>query len=297
MDKRLKVVNHVLALLSEAFEVMEQVRNAPESPVTSYLPAKLRRLVRRNAGRLRRGKLHPRYLNLYSAEELAFILERAAERDEVIERGLDKVERILAEVKRVFAYDRAELEEGTRIAYDQAWQTAQEEGPGSKAAGFLSLFDTMIARGHEIRIRNRRKHKELVPPVHFALPGADPDRLERDFISAAEIVQAPRPDERVLRFPSETIASEKGSLMMRIGIGDRCWVGSFARGTTACNTVQLLPDRAHLLVVASGAGYVIEAVTRSLLEETGTDITEVTVDESGYVLSVDHADGAVQEYA
>ena len=38
-------------------------------------------------------------------------------------------------------------------------------------------------------------------------------------------------------------------------------------------------------------------MTRSLLKETGTDITEVTVDESGYVLSVDHADGAVQEYA
>jgi hypothetical protein len=94
------------------------------------------------------------------------------------------------------------------------------------------------------------------------------------------------------------VASQEPPLIIRIGIGDRSWVGSFTRGTTACTTVQLMPDRAHLLVVADGAGYVIEAVTRSLVKETGTDITEVFIDEeSGCVLSVDHASGAVHEYA
>lgn len=298
MDNRLKVVNHVMALFTEAYEVAEQIRNAPESPVTSFLAPSLRRLFRRNAMRLRNGKLQPLYLNLYNAEELAIILERAAERDEIIERGLEKMQRILDEIKRVFAYQREELELGMRIVYQHAWQKAQEEGPGSKAADFLRLYDDMLVKGHEIRTRDRRQQDDVVPRQPFILPGADPDRRERDWITAAEIVGETTPDERVLRFASETMPSEEPPLILRIGIGDRSWVGSFTRGTTAYTTVQLMPDRAHLLVVASGAGYVIEAVTRSLVNETGTDIMEVFVDESsGCVLSVDHASGEVREYA
>ena len=54
MNNSLKVVNHLVCLFSEAFEVIEQIRNAPESPVTSYLPAKVRHAFRRNARQSRR---------------------------------------------------------------------------------------------------------------------------------------------------------------------------------------------------------------------------------------------------
>src|SRR5689334_20242464 len=110
MDPRLKTVNHVMALFAEAFEVMEQIRNAPESPVTSYLPAKMRRAFRRNAKRLRDGRALPKYLNLNSADDLALLFERTADRDETIERGLDKLTRISEEIARVREYQAAELE-------------------------------------------------------------------------------------------------------------------------------------------------------------------------------------------
>ncbi|HEX7191836.1 MAG TPA: hypothetical protein VF381_09735 [Thermoanaerobaculia bacterium] len=289
MDDRLKVVNHVVCLLSEALEVVETIRNAPESPVTSYLPAGLRRVFRRNAGRLRSGKLRSRYRNRYSTEDLAIIFERTAQRDDTIEHGLDKLTRILEEVHRVFEYQRAELEEGTRIVYALAQQRAEEDGPESKAAAFFRLFQEMIAKGAEIHTLNRRK-KELAPVEPFTPPGADPDREERDRICVAEIVPVVSgSDEPVLRFACETNVSEEPPLVMRIGLGDRSWVGSFTRGTTDYTTVQLMPDGAHLLVVACGAGYVVEAVTRSLARQAGTDIMDVLEDDEAGLLILDRA--------
>ena|SRR5438270_4088775 len=290
MDDRLKAVNHLVCLLAEALEVIETIRNAPESPVTSYLPAEVRRTFRRNAGRLRRGRLHPRYANRYSAEELAAILESAAKRDEKIEQGFVKLTRIEQEIRRVFAYQRAEIAEGTTIVYRFAQQRAQEDGPESQAADFLRLFQEMIAKGVELSTEKRRQ-KDLAPPEPFRLPGADPDRVERDWISAAEIVAgAPRPGERVLHFATDTAVSDEPPLILRIGIGDRSWVGSFPRGITEYTTVQLMPDGAHLLVVARGAGYVVEAVTRSLAREAGKDIMDVLLDEEAGLLILDRGD-------
>lgn len=290
MEDRLKVVNHVVCLFSEAFEVIAAIRNAPESPVTSYLPAAVRRTFRRNALRLRLGKLRPLYANRYSREELAAIFESAAERDETIERGLEKLTRIEQEVRRVFEYQRAELAEGTAIVYQLAKQRALEDGPESQAADFLRLFQELIAKGAEVTTQKRRK-KDLSPPEPFRLPGADPMREERDWISAAVLVVGPpRPGQRVLPFATDTIVSDEPPLILQIGIGDRSWAGSFPPGTTECTTVQLMPDGAHLLVVARGAGYVVEAVTRSLAREAGKDIMDVLLDEDAGLLILDRGD-------
>ena len=288
-DDRLKAVNHLVALLAEALDVMATIRSAPESPMTSYLPAKLRRTWRRNVKRLRDRKLQPRHRNLYKPEDLAVLLERTAERDETIEQGFEKLTRIMAEVHRVYEHQRAELEEGTRIVYDLARQRAEEDGPDSQAAEFFRLFQEMIAKGHEIRALQRRK-KEPDPVVPFIFPGADPVFEIRERISAAEILmEPPGADERVLRFPASTADSEEPPVLMRIGIGDHSWVGSFARGTTPYCTVELMPDRAHILVVACGAGYVVEAVTRSLAREAGTDIMDGMRDDDAGLLILDHA--------
>jgi hypothetical protein len=290
MHPKLKVVNHVVALLQEAYEVMEQIRNAPRSPITSFQPAKVRRVFRRNAKRLRRGSLQPRYPNVRSPDDLVTILERTADRDETIEFGFLKLKQILEEVTRVREYQAAEMEEGMRLAYQLAWQRAQEDGPESKAADFLRLFDEMIVRGNELRTLKRRD-READPPIEpFPLPGADPALELRDAIIAAEILGEP-PDtgEPVLRFSSSAADTTAPPLILRIGLEEKAWVGTFQRGTTNCCTVQLMPDGAHLLVIACGAGYIVEAVTRSLAAQSGTDIMQVIIDRDAGFLFVDHA--------
>lgn len=295
MDSRLKVVNHVVALLQEALEVAEQIRNAPESPVTSYLSAALRRVFVRNAKRLRLGKLQPRYANLFTPEELAAIYELTAARDRQIERGLAKLKRITEEIDRVIEYRKDELEAEMRIVYAVAQQRALEDGPDSKAGEFFRVFNELIVRGAELRTLERRQ-KDLPPQEPFILPGADPDRRERAWISAAEVLHdAPQPDERVLHFAADTVAPVEPPVIIRIGIDPRSWVGSFQRGTTGYCTVQLMPDGAHLLVVIYGAGYIIEAVTRSLARVAGTDIVEVTRDEAGLFI-IERAGGYLETY-
>lgn len=290
MDPRLKVVNHIIALFQEAFEVMEQIRNAPESPVTSYLPAKMRRAFRHNAKRLRDGRAVPKYPNVTSADELAFRFQSAADRDDTIERCIDKLTRISQEIARVRQYHAAELEEGTRIVYHHAWQRAQEDGPDSKAADFFRLFQEMIAKGHELRTLKRREKEIPLPREPFRLPGADPALELRESIFAAEILpEGPAAGERVHHFPAEAAATDERPIVMRIGIEEKAWVGSFRRGTTDYCTVQLMPDGAHILVVSHGAGYVVEAVTRSLAAEAGTDIMQVIQDVDAGFLFIDHA--------
>lgn len=300
MDPRLKAVNHMLALLQEAFEVAEQIRNAPESPFTSYLPAKMRRVFRRNAKRLRTGKVRGKYPNVRSDADLADLFDRTADRDETIERGIKKLTSLLDEAHRVREYQAAELEEGTRLVYQVAWLRAQEDGPDSKAADFLRVFNEMIVKGNELRTLKRRHKEPDLPEKPFHLPGADPVAEVREAIIAAELLAAPADGERVLRFPPGPQAGSlrytsgsdaaESSLLLSIGIGEKAWVGSFRRGFTGYTTVQLMPDGAHLLVVAAGAGYIVEAVTRSLAAEIGTDITDVLLDHDAGLLILDRGD-------
>src|ERR1051326_423344 len=98
----------------------------------------------------------PKYPNVRTAGDLITIFENTAARDETIERGLQKLEAILAEVERVRQYNEAELEEGMRLVYQVAWQRAEEDGPESKAADFFRLFQEMIVRGGELRTLCRR---------------------------------------------------------------------------------------------------------------------------------------------
>jgi len=296
MDPRLKVVNHVLVLFREAFDIVDQIRNAPESPVTSYLPAKLRRVFRRNAGRLRAGKVQPKYPNVVSRDRLMTIYENTAARDETIERGLEKLEAILAEVERIRQYQEAELEEGMRIVYQVAWLRAEEDGPESKAADFFRLFQEMIARGAEIRTLRRRDRDLPFQGEPFRLPGADPARELYESIIAAEVVAEPDPGERVLHFPSDATDTAERPVILRIGIGEKCWVGSFRRGTTDYTTVQLMPGGAHILVVACGAAYIVEAVTLSPAAEAGTDVTDVIINEEDTLLLLEHSGAYLEAF-
>jgi hypothetical protein len=51
------------ALVEEVIAILERLENAPESPLTTFLPTKLRRKARRTAKQLRKGQLQPRHPN------------------------------------------------------------------------------------------------------------------------------------------------------------------------------------------------------------------------------------------
>jgi hypothetical protein len=82
----------------QVLDVLVRTENAPPSPVFSFLTAEKRRELRRNARRLRQRKAAPRYQNLYTAEELADLYERTAQRDEILEKCFREFNRISPEL-------------------------------------------------------------------------------------------------------------------------------------------------------------------------------------------------------
>src|SRR4051812_5727353 len=121
-------------LVQEVIDVLQRTGNAPDSPVNAFLPARHRRELRRRAARLRQQKVEPRYKNLHSAEELAGIYERTAQRDEILERGRRELQRISPELKRIRNEKDPEVENAMVMLVNDAARSAEEHGPGSEAA-------------------------------------------------------------------------------------------------------------------------------------------------------------------
>src|SRR5229473_5227798 len=90
-----------VALVNEALDVLQRSEHAPDSPVNTFLKAKMRREFRRGAKRLRERKSQPRFRNLHTADELADIYERTVQRDEIIEKGVRDFRRITLDLGRV----------------------------------------------------------------------------------------------------------------------------------------------------------------------------------------------------
>jgi len=103
-----------MALVHQAVGVLQRVDKAPGSPVNAFVPAKLRCELRRGAARLRMGKAQPRYRNLHTAEELADIYERTVRRDEILEQGLEDLNRITRDLGRVLEETTPRSEERSR---------------------------------------------------------------------------------------------------------------------------------------------------------------------------------------
>ena len=77
-------------------------------------------------------------------------------------------------------------------------------------------------------------------------------------------------------------------MFLRIGAGEASWIGSFERGHMSVSTIFMMPDGKHLFVSAEGAGYVIDAQSRTLVEVIGTEIAGVMRDELMTLFVVDH---------
>ncbi len=116
-------------------------------------------------------------------------------------------------------------------------------------------------------------------------------------MSAAELLASPpSPSETIVAIPPEGSSSGRERMFFRIGTGKSSWIGSFERGHQCVSTILMMPDGKHLFVSAGGAGYVIEARSRTLVETIGTDVRRVIRDEPLTLFVVDHDDKSLEAF-
>ena len=284
--KNEKASERAAALVREAVDVLQRADKAPDSPVNSFLPAKLRRRFRRAAERLRLGKAQPRYRNLHTSEELADIYERTVQRDEILEQALRDFKRITRDLGRVLEENDPEVGKAIETFIMEAKRSAEENGPGSEAAQRyrqLQMLAWLAQRSHDHHRRRR-----LPAPLNISL-APDPSVEARNQLTAAELLDSPPSSgEAVIAIPPEERDSGRGRIFLRIGIGEASWIGSFERGHMSVSTICMMPDGRHLFVSAEGAGYIIELKSRTLVEEIGTEVAGVMRDDPMTVFIVDH---------
>jgi len=282
------------ALVKQAIDVLQCADHAPASPVHAFLPAKMRREFRRTAARLRQGKAQPRYQNLHTAEELADIYERTVRRDEILEQTFADFRRITFELGRLLKENDPEVRSAIEVLIEEARRLAKEHGPGSEAAQRYRQLQFLTWFGRQARFHERRQRG----PVSRRAPLVPDHSTEaRNQLSAAELLGAPpSAAETVIAIPPEGMDSGRGRMYLRIGIGESSWIGSFARGHESVSTIFMMPDGKHLFVSAEGAGYVIDAKSRTLVEELGTDVVGVMRNEPMTLFIVNHGGVSLEAF-
>jgi len=235
--------------------------------VASFMSAKMRRKLRRDAARLRRGQTEPRYKNLHTAEELAAVYERTVQRDELYEQTVRDYKRIARDLSRILEDPPPDLYEAMKTHALEAQRSAEEQGPWSEAARRWWHIQHLVW----LRLQQHTPKRRQTAPVPQRVALADPSVQARLEQSAAEL-----------------LPSSDGRLSIRIGTGDASWIGSFERGRTKVSTVAMLPDGKHLFVCAAGAGYVIDAKSQTIVETTGTEIVGVMGDKPFTLYVVNH---------
>lgn len=270
-------------LVLQALDVLHRADLAPSSPVNEFQPAKIRREIRRLAVRLRKGQALPRYANLFSAQKLATILERTAQRDETCERALEDFKLISQDLDRVFEEGGPAVLERMRTLFFETYRAAQAQGPASEAARRFSQMLLIAVLGHRKASQRRRQKAAPKAPLPFT-PDLTVQASYREI--AAEFVETASPDESVIAIPPENSGQER--VLIHIGLGDASWIGSFECGHNSISTVVMMPDQKHLFVSADGAGYVIERKSHALVERTGMDVVGTVQDEKRTLLIVNH---------
>jgi hypothetical protein len=283
--KNLTAPERAVALMHETLDVMMRVAQAPDSPVYAFVKKEKRRQLLRDAKRLRKQQVEPRYKNLHSADELADLYERTARRDEIREQGQRDLHRISAELKGIRKGKEAEVEIAMATLLNESARTAIEHGPGSEADRRHRLLHYLWWFGGEV-VAHRRK-----PPVPYSglfPPTRDLSIQPRLELTAAEILDSPPPGEPVIAFPPEGRGSGRERVFLRIGLGEASWIGSFEIGHMKVGSVSMMPDNKHLFVSAKGAGYIIDAKSHALVEQVGTHVAFVRMDAPRTLFLVDH---------
>ena len=283
--KNLTASQRAVVLMHEALDVMLRTGQAPDSPVYAFVTKEKRRQLLRDAKRLRKQQIEPRYKNLHSADELADLYERTAHRDEIREQGQRDLLRISAEMKRIRRGKDAEVEKAMETLLYESARSAIEQGPGSEADRRHRLLHYLWWFGGQVLAQRR---KSTVPYSGLFPPTRDPSVQPRMELSAATRLDSPPPGEAVIAFPPEGSDSGRERLFLRIGIGDASWIGSFELGHMSVGSVSMMPDDKHLFVSAKGAGYIIDARTHTLVEQIGTHVAFVWTDAPRTSFLVNH---------
>ena len=281
------------ALIHEAIDVLQRAAKAPDSPVNAFLTAKKRRELRRCAKRLRQQRVQPRYRNLHTSEELAAIYERTVQRDEILERGLSDFKRITLALARIVDASDPEVGNTIKALVMEAKRSAEEHGPGSEASQRYRHLLFLAWFGQQSHSHHRRQRSPAPRPVPLSM---DPSIEARCQMTAAESLDALPPGEPVVAIPPENRDSGRERVLLRIGVGESSWIGSFARGHANGTTVFMMPDGEHLWVSAEGAGYILDAKSRALVEEVGTEVAGVLRDDPMTVFVVNHNDVSLEAF-
>jgi hypothetical protein len=154
-------------------------------------------------------------------------------------------------------------------------QEGREAGPGSEAELRFRCLQLLGELGMSADNQERRRS----PNRSYIVP-----RLTSHPLAQAAW-PPPRRSSHLYPKASRSGVSGRGErqrserLILRIGVEPVSWIATFERGSNRGSTVQLMPGDAHFFVSASGAGYIIEALTRTLVEKVGDDVVSVVFDE------------------
>ncbi|HEY2828514.1 MAG TPA: hypothetical protein VGJ88_00240 [Thermoanaerobaculia bacterium] len=276
------VYEAAIALLNEMLDIMASIDNAPDRLFPQYLPGKERRLLKRRAERLRSGEARPRSENVFTAPQLARIYDHTVAANELRERTGPAFERNFNAMGVLIREDGLSVRQAIDDVFLDALTQAKRDGPGSKAdrryqrlqffAGFTRTVHTDVRRDK---------------PSDSRAPRSQPERNALVPLVPAEIIASVPPGEAVIPIPADG-DSARERILIRIGDEGRSWIGSFERGLKTVSTVFMLPDRKNIFVSAEGAGYVVDAKSRTLVERTGSEVVGTMRDRLLTLFVVNH---------
>ncbi|HEY2829393.1 MAG TPA: hypothetical protein VGJ88_04690 [Thermoanaerobaculia bacterium] len=214
------------------------------------------------------------------------ILERAEEEPE---SGVE-LKRITFELGGVMREEAAAVATTFDAIYRETEAEAKLQGAGSEAARRLPLIQRLVTVASKTGSRSRRQKGSPKAKT----PLASNPRLQLLFeLTAVKILGAPPANEAVIAIPAEDSGSGRERLLMRIGVRQFAWVGSFERGNKETSAVHLMPD-GRLLVSACGAGYIVDRKSHALIEKIGDDVMTVGLDDSGSLFIATHDEKVIE---
>lgn len=272
------VFDRAVALLNELIDLYRRSANFAITPGEKLSSGKDRRLYRRAAGRLRRGTQKPVLNATYTAEGLAELLERTAERDDLREETSETSLRIGMDIGELMREDAEAVREAFDAVFLETQRLAMEHGPGTEPDRRWEVLQRIARASEECMVGKRRQRK-----------GAPSREPSRDLpLVPAEILDAVPDGADVVWFPSEDEDPESPRMVVRIGLGASQWIAGFACGETAVSTMFIMPNGKHYFVSALGAGYIIDLESRTLVERTGTGVVGVHRDGLMSIFLIEH---------
>ncbi|HEX7137172.1 MAG TPA: hypothetical protein VF219_04980 [Vicinamibacterales bacterium] len=289
--KNQNACERVLALLNQTIELLIRSESAPDSPIQNVTTADQRREMRRLADRLLSGEADVRFKNLYTRKQLAEILLATVKRDQIRRETFEEFFRLAFEIGAAIHEDPA----GTRKVFDEFFSTtlreSKEGGPGSEGERRYRQLQKIV---EFVKLCADGKRRQKASQTSRG-PRLAHDPSKRIPMIPAEIVDAPLPGETVISIPAEDPFG-LDRMFIRIGVGSSSWVGNFACGLHPSSTVFIMPNGKHLFVSASGAGYILDLKTRTLVERTGAEVVGTHRNDSMTLFLVIHNGGSLEAF-